>query len=438
MKRKLLSLLLILAMVLAVFPASALAAGSNKSMVWSQDGLQFEKLDDGSVQVKGFDSTANPDMDVTIPETVTKDEKEYAVTGISKEAFKNTDITSVYISEGVTDIGDSAFEGCEQLSDVTFGGAYADLGIDCFKNCTSLEVMYVPVVGVIPSGTFAGCTNLGYVELEDGNMIIKEGAFAGCTSLEYIRLPASIQQIYTKDFEEMEAILVKGEAGTEKELSIAQKFANKMAFLFEAEDSDSDEETWFTDVNRGNYYTVPVLWGSMTGVVAGYGNGKFGTNDNCTRADMVTFLWRLNGCPTPKAEKKDYHKFCDVPSNEYYTDAVQWAYEMKITAGTGTNKEGKDFFSPNATVTREQVISFLWRMNDRPKTAATTTPFQDVNTKGYYYEALLWASENKVVAGTEADQFSPEEPCTRAQIITFMYRNLHYWYLSDDADGKFI
>ena len=441
MKRKLLSLLLVLAMVLAVFPVSALAAGGTGQPILAQDGLLFEFNTDQTstyhgVFVKGLDPNAEePVTEVEIPSVFAD---EMPVAGIADGAFKNTDITSVHISDGVTYIGDSAFEGCKQLVDVTFEGAYADLGIDCFKNCTSLEEMYVPDTGVIPSGTFEGCTSLGIVTLEYGNMVINEGAFKGCTALEYIYLPASIEQIYTKDFEGLDGLIVNSIPNIDKDPSIAQKFATKMGFDFVPEEYPTDEAAWFSDVTGGQYYSVPVLWGSMTGVVAGNEDGSFGPDDKCTRGQMIAFLWRLNGCPAPKAEEKNYHKFCDVPSDTYYTVAVQWAYEEGITAGTGPNKDGKDTFSPNETVTREQVISLLWRMDGEPKAVATTTPFTDVSSSGYYYKALLWASETKVVAGISDTTFGLGEPCTRGMIVTFLYRNLYHMYRSIDPMGKFV
>lgn len=439
MKRKLVSLLLVLAMVLVMFPASALAAGGTGQPIVTQDGLLFDlNSDQTSAQhgmiVKGLDPDAEePITDVVIPSIVGDD---IPVIGIAEGAFKDTDITSVYIPNSVTNIGSSAFEGCENLAEVIFEGDYAELGENCFKNCTSLTEIQVPATGDggILSGTFEGCTSLGIVTLDYGVKEIKEGAFKGCTALEYIYLPASIQQIYTKDFEDLENVIVQGIPNIDKDPSIAQKFATQMGFEFVADDYDE----LFSDVKGGQYYSVPVLWGYTTGVVAGYDTGAFGPNDKCTRGDMIAFLWRLNGCPAPKAEKKNYHKFCDVPSNKYYTDAVQWAYEEEITAGTGLNKEGKDTFSPQDTVTREQVISFLWRMNGEPETVATTTPFTDVRSTDYCYKALLWASATKVVAGTSATTFAPGEACTRGQIITFMYRNLYHMYRSNDSTGKFV
>ena len=428
MKRKLLSLALVLAMALTLFPASALAAGGTGQPVLERDGFRFRLGNEGAYVVKRVDSTLT---DITIPERF----DEFDVVGIDDGAFKDTDITSVTIPEGVEYIGESAFEGCKKLTDVTFEGAYADLSANCFKDCTALEQIYVPDTGVIYEGTFEGCTNLGIVLIEDGNMIIDEGAFKGCTNLEYIRIPVSMEQIYTQDFKGLKDVVVSGIKSKTGDRSAAERFAEKMGFTLVPEEYPADEEAWFSDVKDGSYYSVPVLWGAMTGVIAGYDDGSFGPDDPCTRAQMVAFLWRFNGCPESKVEPSQYHCFSDVPSNAYYTKAVQWAYEEGITAGTDTEK---NTFSPDDTVTRAMVIAMLHRMDAEPEATATTTPFKDVNTKAYYYNALLWASENKVVAGKETDQFAPNDPCTRAQIISFMYRNVYHWYYSYDSEGEFV
>lgn len=431
MKRKLLSLVLVLAMALTLFPASALAVGGIGQPVLMRDGFKYDLGEGGAYVVEQVDKT---NTDVTIPERF----DEFDVVGIADGAFKDSDITSVTIPESVEYIGESAFEGCKKLTEVTFEGAYADLRPDCFKDCTALEQIYVPDTGVIYEGTFEGCTNLGIVLIEDGNMIIDEGAFKGCTNLEYIRIPVSMEQIYTQDFKGLKDVVVSGIKSKTGDRSAAQRFADKMGFTLVPEEYPADEEAWFSDVKDGSYYSVPVLWGAMTGVIAGYDDGSFGPDDTCTRADMITFLWRMNDYPQPEAGGLNYHKFCDVPRDAYYTVAVQWAYEQGITVGTGLNKDGEDTFSPNDPVKREEVISLLWRMDGEPEATVTTTPFEDVNAKGYYYPALLWASETKVVAGTSETTFGPGERCTRGQIITFMYRNLHHLNRYKDPDGKFI
>lgn len=426
MKRKLLSLLLVLAMVLAIFPASALAAGGNTV---SEDGIAYRFEDDVAI-VTGLADAKTTEVD--IPELV----QDKPVAGIDENAFKGTEITNVYIPESVEVIGDSAFENCTKLRTVEFSGYFADLGLNCFKGCESLTEMYVPetYTGVISQGTFEGCTNLEAVYIEYGNQAIEPGAFKGCENLAYIYLPVSVEIVFTQDFKELENVVVEGIAASNGGKSTAQKFADQMGFKFVAD----EYEECFDDVKAKDYYSVPVLWGAMNGVIYGYGDGNFGPDDNCTRAQMAAFLWRFNGCPEPAAEPEDYYDFCDVPADEYYTDAVQWAYENKIIYGTGKNKAGEDMFSPNTKVTRAMVVAMLNRMDNSPEATITKTAFTDIDTTDYYYPALLWGYENGVVAGTAADKFSPDAPCTRAQIVTFMYRNIYHFYDSYDFAEEFV
>ncbi len=333
-------------------------------------------------------------------------------------------------------IGDSAFENCKELATVDFGGSYVSLGLNCFKGCASLTEMYVPELedGLVSEGTFEGCTNLAAVYIERGNQAVEAGAFKGCEMLEYIYLPLSVEIVFTTDFKGLENVVVEGVAASNGGQSTAQKFAEKMGFEFEADDYEAD----FADVAEKDYYSVPVLWGEMNGVVYGYGNGSFGPNDKCTRAQMVAFLWRFNGCPEPKAKAEDYHKFSDVPSDAYYTKAVQWAYEEGITAGTGANKDGVDTFSPNTTVSRAMVVAMLYRMDNYPEATSTSVTFKDVDSEKYYYPALLWGYEKGVIAGYSADKFGPNDDCTRAQIVTFMYRNIYHFYDSYDFSDEFV
>ena len=133
----------------------------------------------------------------------------------------------------------------------------------------------------------------------------------------------------------------------------------------------------------------------------------------CTRAQMVAFLWRAEGSPEPASANCP---FTDVAQNAYYYKAVLWAVEQGITAGTSATTFGSDDI-----VTRGQAVTFLWRAAGKPETT-TTNPFADVTTDAYYYDAVLWAVEKGVTAGTSATTFSPSAPCNRAQIVTFLYR----------------
>ena len=141
----------------------------------------------------------------------------------------------------------------------------------------------------------------------------------------------------------------------------------------------------------------------------------FSPAKTCTRAQVVTFLWRAKGCPEPT---KTENPFTDVQADAYYCKAVLWAVENGITNGTSATT-----FGPNNGCTRAQVVTFLWRAEGEPEPTSANNPFTDV-TGGYYYKAVLWAVENGVTAGTSATAFSPNQTCTRGQIVTFLYRDM--------------
>ena len=172
----------------------------------------------------------------------------------------------------------------------------------------------------------------------------------------------------------------------------------------------------FTDVKEGKYFFIPVLWACYHDpqITSGTSDTTFGPNETCTRAQIVTFLWRAAGSPEPTTSD---NPFADVKTSKYYYKAVLWATEQGITSGTS-----ETMFSPNAGCTRAQVVTFLWRFAGSPEPTPTTNPFEDVKTGKYYYKAVLWAAENNVTAGTSETTFSPNDTCTRGQIVTFLYR----------------
>lgn len=171
----------------------------------------------------------------------------------------------------------------------------------------------------------------------------------------------------------------------------------------------------FTDVPSDAYYYDAVLWTLDKGITGGTMAATFNPNGICTRAQTVTFLWRAMGSPEPTATNCP---FTDVTKDAYYYKAVLWATEKGITAGTsGTT------FSPDATVTRGQTVTFLWRTADKP-TVTTANLFGDVNDEAYYANAVLWAVSKGITSGTSTATFSPADGCTRAQIVTFLYRYL--------------
>ena len=172
----------------------------------------------------------------------------------------------------------------------------------------------------------------------------------------------------------------------------------------------------FLDVPDDAYYFDPVMWAVKNGVTDGTSAITFSPNDPCTRAHAVTFLWRAYGSPEPTATE---NPFSDVSTDNYFYKAVLWAVEQGITLGTSETT-----FSPNAPCTRAQIVTFLYRASKAASSGAGVNPFTDVSADSYYYEAVLWAAGAGITAGTSETTFSPNDPCTRGQIVTFLYRQL--------------
>ena len=168
----------------------------------------------------------------------------------------------------------------------------------------------------------------------------------------------------------------------------------------------------FVDVSGGAYYEDAVLWAVREGITSGTTATTFSPGASCTRAQMVTFLWRAAG--SPKASGSN--PFRDVSADTYYYDAVLWAVENGITSGISA-----DAFAPDAMVTRAQTVTFLYRAAGSPA-AASGSSFSDVSGNAYYADAVSWAVEKGITSGTAAAAFSPDADCTRAQIVTFLYR----------------
>ena len=203
-----------------------------------------------------------------------------------------------------------------------------------------------------------------------------------------------------------------------KELKLTDKGNGKYTFTMPAGKVEINaafvkevETSPFSDVPTSAYYYEAVKWAQEKGITGGIGNGLFGPNQPCTRAQIVTFLWRAAGSPEPKAMSS----FADVSTDAYYAKAVAWAVENGITTGTGDGK-----FSPDATCTRAQSVTFLFRAIG--KLVDSKAEFSDVLTDSYYANAVAWAVENGVTNGIGDGLFGPDNSCTRAQIVTFLFR----------------
>ena len=216
---------------------------------------------------------------------------------------------------------------------------------------------------------------------------------------------------------ELDTLTVKDASGSK--IKVKDKGNGKFTFTMPASkvtvsaEFAEIETLDFADVSTDAYYYEAVKWAAKKGITGGTGDGTFNPNGSCTRAHIVTFLWRAAGSPEPKSTVS----FADVPADSYYAKAVAWAVENGITLGTGDGT-----FSPNATCTRAQSVTFLYRALGTAPT--TVNGFTDVTADAFYADAVAWAVESGVTNGTSASTFSPNNGCTRAQIVTFLYRTM--------------
>ncbi len=176
------------------------------------------------------------------------------------------------------------------------------------------------------------------------------------------------------------------------------------------------ERVAFTDVNENDYFYEPVRWATEKGITRGTSETEFNPNHTSNRAEAVTFLWRAAGSPEPTITK---NPFTDVNEDAYYYKAILWAYEQEIAQGVSLTE-----FHPDEGCSRAQVATFLWRSEKRkrPKLSSKAQSFIDTPEDKYYYDAVQWAFENGITTGTTKGTFSPDNACTRAQIVTFLWR----------------
>ena len=168
----------------------------------------------------------------------------------------------------------------------------------------------------------------------------------------------------------------------------------------------------FVDVPENSYYEEAVDWAEENGITQGTDDTHFSPNDICTRAQIVTFLWRAAGSPAPKSMSS----FTDVPADAFYANAVAWAVENGITSGTGESK-----FSPNSTCTRAQAVTFLYRASGSPAVSGKAE-FSDVSSTAFYADAVAWAAKKGITTGIGGGLFGSDNDCTRGQIVTFLWR----------------
>ena len=420
--------------------------------------------------------------------------------GLSKIAEKTfcecTSLKELYIPDGVREIEFRAFWDCKALKTVHLPDSLITLGEDAFYKCPLSSVTIPAGTEAIDSRAFIQCTSLEKIIFEgnapqntDKRFIYKcdnakiyynSGAsgfdvapfsslgkvtFSDCETGHYYRLESPGTPENTACGDHLKDLYKCARCGDEM-LKITGAVKEHEIVQYEAKDPTCTEpgnaayeaclycdyttcevipalghdfgedgvaeaclrcgeknpayappvpQISFTDVKPGAYYADAVAWALASGITKGTSETTFSPGKGCTRAQVVTFLWRAAGEPEPTSGK---NPFSDVRAKDYYYKAVLWAVENDITTGTSPTN-----FSPSSTCTRAQIVTFLWRYNDAPEPDGADNPFTDVKRSAYFTKAVLWAVENDITTGTSPTKFSPSSTCTRGQVVTFLYRS---------------
>lgn len=453
------------------------------------------------------------------------------VTWIGEDAFCSCEaMTSVKLPQTLTSIGAGAFSGCWAIEDLDIPAGVETIGNDAFYGCRSYDELRIPEGACVGLRAFVGgqftkltlpdnvhclgnfafedCDGITAVTIPSSLTFINYGLFYDCENLRDVIIPETIESIYTHAFsgcESLKYLAIPGSVRFIGDYSLGYLEDAEIRFLGDAPELEdwvfnrsvvtcyypAENETWteavrqqyggtvtwvplgdgghihawdavtvaptcteegytlrscricgeseqtefvdalgheyvlgqcsrcgdtvdsgFGDVAPGSFYFDSVRWAVQRGITNGTGDG-FAPNDACTRAQAVTFLWRAQGCPEPKTK---HNPFTDVSEQDYYYKAVLWAAEEGITTGIGNGK-----FAPHNTCNRAETVTFLWRAKGAPARTGESG-FRDVTGGDWYCQSVLWAVETGITNGVAADRFGPNEPCNRAQMVTFLYR----------------
>ena len=351
-----------------------------------------------------------------------------------------SELTFFYLElgSGVTSIGNYAFNQCRNLLLTNLGESNVRrIGMSAFS-FTNLYWETVPEgVTVLENSTFFGTYDLKNVTLPESLVTIESDAFYW-SGLKELTIPSNVSYMGNNVFDYVKNAVIRF-TGDAPELAKAHEEYEEIGHTFElfqgtiyypgnnptwTEDivgEDSKWQTWipyivnpFEDVKPSDYFYEPVLWALGESITDGVTETEFAPEDTCKRSQVVTFLWRAAG--EPKAASRN-NPFVDVKSTDYFYEAVLWAVEKGITDGMD-----ETHFEPDGVCNRSQVVTFLYRAFGEPPVGSASNPFTDVPANKWYATPVLWAVKEGITDGVTETSFAPENPCTRGQVVTFLYR----------------
>ena len=338
-----------------------------------------------------------------------------SVTYFGKDAFYLcSSLTNIVILEGVTYIGDWAFASCTSLTSIVIPNSVTHIGEYAFWDCPRLTGIVIPEgVTYIGEDAFYICSNLTEIAIPVGVAYIGESAFSGCSSLTSIRFMGNAPQMGNNIFTNVTATAYYPEGNPTWTEDVMQNYGGDITWVPYTPDTPDTPNNPFSDVPAGSWFEKPVLWAMENGITSGTSENSFSPNNQCLRSHVATFLWAAEGKPEPSSYSTP---FTDVSSSDWFYKPVLWAVENGITSGVSPDR-----FGANDVCNRYQVVFFLWKAAGSPEPTSTQNPFTDVQSTDFFYKAVLWAVENGITSGVSATQFGPYNPCTRAQVVTFLY-----------------
>ena len=268
----------------------------------------------------------------------------------------------------------------------------------------------------IGSYAFSDCVNIGHISANENLTSIGTHAFDGCVQMNYVTIPGGVKTIEAAAFKNcnLTQVYYRGSERTWNTMDIGSENESLLLAKRTYESPVEYVPNPFTDVSVADWFANPVLWAYNTGITGGTSATTFGPNNSCTRAQVVTFLYAAAGKPEVTVTDNPFE---DVAADAWYLKPVLWAVENGITSGVDATH-----FGPDNTCTRAQVVTFLYAAAGKPEIKAEGSEFNDVADSDWFVKPVMWAKENDVTGGISEGMFGPNQTCTRAQVVTFLYK----------------